>query len=355
MPLTWRKVKERAECSTAKKMYALEKEVNFRWASKVFGTYGKRELTHHDYVPLEASHKIDETGQFAELIYSSIPLSLLAEHFNELERSSDQLARYSALRHAEIVATYRGTVASLPAAIFFRRDTKHLVVAISGTSSALQAAHDARILKVSMPSPGRGSVHAGFWALYRGLKDMLLQGIREGIERYQPSEVVVTGHSMGGSVAYLLCLDLLLAENASMFSNNVALSVVVFGAPRTGNAKLVEYFHSLVKSFREEHTFTEYSIKGYNDGVPTFPPVALGYRHFCKEPFYTAYGKLYRIPPEESECSLFHVPPDSPDEVTIFPRGGHNYYNSRDLEGLKRELCVLAKDPKHAHLLQVKL
>jgi hypothetical protein len=138
-------------------------------------------------------------------------------------------------------------------------------------------------------------------------------------------------------------------------------------------------------------------------GVPAVPPRAVGYLHFCDDPFYAFRRKLYRVPKGQKEFSLFRVDgglsgatPDKPlgdpvstssppktnvdvDGSTIrspkskdgsdvpadwmevrisktpkpgfkhpsnaggtakarnsFPRGGHNYYNGRDLEAFRR-------------------
>ena len=79
---------------------------------------------------------------------------------------------------------------------------------------------------------------------------------------------------MGGSLAYLLLLDLLseeLPRNQSILSA-LKIYIAVMGAPRTGDAKLADCFQSLLRQFREKFklgpTFlTEYSIQGYNDGI----------------------------------------------------------------------------------------
>lgn len=81
-------------------------------------------------------------------------------------------------------------------------------------------------------------------------------------------------------------------------------------------------------------------------GVPALPLACLGYRHFCKEPLYTAGGVLYNTPAAESEYSLFHVMDDSEGgdydgHAPIFPLGGHNYYNGRDLERFIRRTSWL--------------
>lgn len=59
---------------------------------------------------------------------------------------------------------------------------------------------------------------------------------------------------------------------------------------------------------------------------------------------YTVGGRLYLIPSNESEHSLFHVQPtDESRIVPEFPRGGHNYYNGRELEKFLRRIAWLDK------------
>jgi len=77
-------------------------------------------------------------------------------------------------------------------------------------------------------------------------------------------------------------------------------------------------------------------------GIPAIPPLWFGYRHFCKEPFYTIWGRLFKIPTGECEHPEFRVQLDGDkDGVRLFPMGGHNYYGGRDLEQFKRRTTWL--------------
>jgi len=151
---------------------------------------------------------------------------------------------------------------------------------------------------------------------------------------------------MGGSLAYLLLLDLLaeeLDQERSILST-LRLRIAVYGAPRTGDGQLVKHFHSVVEDYRskfelDETFFVEYSVQGYNDGIPAIPPPALGYRHFCLAPLYSAGGRLYQ-PPSPNDSQAMFFPPEN--DMQIFPMGGHNYYNGRDLEFFRKQTGWLA-------------
>lgn len=207
------------------------------------------------------------TGQFAEVAYSALSIPFLIENHATLSQPNYPLENYDALRGCIVVDSFRGKSADLPAYVAFRPTTKQLVLSICGTSSLKHALHDLRAMRIEHPSR-RGGVHAGFWDLYQGIKDMLFSGIKRGIHEHSPAELVLTGHSMGGSIAYLLCIDLLTDHNN--WETDLPLKLVVFGAPRTGDAELVNYFRSLTETLwttSGKHSFKEYSVKGYNDGT----------------------------------------------------------------------------------------
>jgi hypothetical protein len=78
-------------------------------------------------------------------------------------------------------------------------------------------------------------------------------------------------------------------------------------------------------------------------GVPAIPPRSLGYRHFARTPLYFTQGRLYHIPASESEYSIFKVDDSNPKDdtrprLTDHPKGGHLYYNGRDMERTIRRL-----------------
>ncbi|RDB29816.1 Mono- and diacylglycerol lipase [Hypsizygus marmoreus] len=332
-----------------RRMYASEKLMNFRWISKVVATRSSYMLRDANLASPEVTAELAELGQFAEVVYSAVPFDFIFQNIAMLSEPDFPLEGYDALQPSILASSLEGRVGRLPAYIVYRPSTKQLVVAISGTSSVQLALHDIRTLKHRHPSRC-GHVHSGFWALYKGIKPLMFDAIRKGIREHDVDELVVTGHSMGGSISYLLCMDLLSTDGTpnSPLSPGLKLKLAVFGSPRTGDAKLVGYWRELITAYRKSYGpdhMTEYSVKAYNDGVPALPPSHFGFRHFAQAPLYLDRSQLYHVPPSEAEHALFEAASYDPNRLMTlkFPRGGHNYYNGHDLERLMRRFLWLDK------------
>ncbi|KAJ7185807.1 Alpha/Beta hydrolase protein [Mycena filopes] len=384
-------------------MYASEKLMNFRWISKILATYSPYTLSSKDLAPPAIQTYLSEVGQFAEVAYSALPstIQFLFANLPTLLEPPFPLEGYESLRGASLVSAFTGTTARLPAFVALRPlegGGKQLIAAFSGTATALQALHDVRALPHRHPAR-RGRVHAGFWALYMGVREQALAAIRRGLADTGEGEVrelVLTGHSMGGAVAQLLLLDILrdptllpalhtpllpplhtpLHTPTSIIPTNttttapaptpIPIRLVVFGAPRSATSPLARYYASLLAARRASHgpdSILEYSVKTWRDGVPALPPRSFGYRHYAERPLYWVHGRLYWVPSTEREHTLFHVAGDEEkdakedakeadakdaDTGPLHPRGGHNYYNGRDMEKLVRRVLWLDKAVKRA-------
>jgi len=263
--------------------YASEKDNNFRWVLSLFATYSNCTLTDDDLVSEDLHNEITQLGifpvirydigktrqpgQFAELVYSAVPVQFLIENYSTLSQPHYPLEKYDTLRDCLFVDAFCGTCADLPAFIVFQPVSRRLVVSIAGSTSITHMLHNVRCYRTAHPS-GRGQVHSGFLRLYEGIKNPLFDGIRQGVEKYSPTELILTGHSMGASIVYLFIIELLAQDDPIL--PRVKLSSCIFGSPRVGDSDLVDHFLTLVRSFRErfgQDAFREYSIKGYNDGV----------------------------------------------------------------------------------------
>ncbi|KAL1740723.1 Alpha/Beta hydrolase protein [Schizophyllum fasciatum] len=304
-----------------KEIYAAEKLMNFRWIAKTVATTSPYVLQAQDMVPQAIVEELSLIARAARL-----PLRLLP-----------------ALLDSTLVASFHGIVARLPATIHHHRPTNRLVLAISGTSSLQHANYDVQTLKHRHPSR-RGQAHAGFWHLYKALKARAVDALRGALTSFpEVGELVVTGHSMGGVVSQLLMLDLL-ADASLLPRPAMRMKICAFGSPRPGDAALSQYWQELVQARRLAHgeaSFIEYIVKAYNDAVPALPPLAMGFCHFTRTPFYLADHHLYRVPERVAECTLFDVQERAADAT--YPNGGHNYYNGRPIERFFRRVNWLEK------------
>ncbi len=124
-----------------------------------------------------------------------------------------------------------------------------------------------------------GSVHQGFGDSFASIEADLFEELAEIITRSgtQPSQIVVTGHSLGGAVATLMVT----AIAKSDWLNTVGtppLSCVTFAAPRAATPSFQEQFDALgIPFWRVENT---------DDLVPDVPPKQI---LLCE---YTHLGQL---------------------------------------------------------------
>ncbi|KLO06925.1 alpha/beta-hydrolase [Schizopora paradoxa] len=227
-----------------------------------------------------------------------------------------------------------------------------VVVTFSGTCNVWHVFQDMDVRRAVYPVPSTtektpsARVHKGFWRLYTGLRPAMAKILSSALEQYPTADLVLTGHSLGAAMCYLLAMDVLLGSGELGFGVNDKganeggrkITLAAFGCPRIGDSGLVKVFVDAVAQYRKkygENSFEEYSIKAFDDGAHCLPQHGFGYRHICQSPFYLYHGDLYRIPAGDAESSYFKV--DSGDHTdkaaaSLYPLGGHNYYNNRNME-----------------------
>lgn len=260
-----------------RQMYATEKLVNFRLLAKLLGTRSHQVLTSADLAPLSLHSDLSIFSQFAELAYSVVPIETVFRNFDILSGTGFPLEGYDALKESIFIDAVRGKLADVPAFVAYRWQLKQLVVAFSGTSSFSQALQDMRASKTPYPiarhehRSSQCSVHTGFWKLYEGIGPMTLDVVGRALEKFTVEEIVLTGHSMGGVLCYLLVLDMIGARQGTVFklASSTALRIVAFGSPRWANEAMAQYWNDTARAYRAEHgedSLREYSVKGLNDG-----------------------------------------------------------------------------------------
>ncbi|XP_066380262.1 lipase-like isoform X2 [Miscanthus floridulus] len=131
-------------------------------------------------------------------------------------------------------------------------------------------------VNLNYPNMPNAKVHIGFYSSYNNtvLRPAITNAVRKARKLHGHSNIIVTGHSMGGAIASFCALDLAM----SFGSNNVHL--MTFGQPRVGNAAFASYFAKYVtNTIRMTHE---------RDIVPHLPPYffflpQLTYKHFPRE------------------------------------------------------------------------
>jgi predicted lipase len=123
-------------------------------------------------------------------------------------------------------------------------------------------------LKHKHPAGEGCAVHAGFWKMYKGIKPEVIGAVKKGLRDYDVTELVLTGHSLGGALSYLLAIDLLVPGGLEL-PTGLGLKLAVFGSPRCGNARMLRMWIDLTEKYRTqngEDSLKEYSVKAFNDG-----------------------------------------------------------------------------------------
>jgi len=73
------------------------------------------------------------------------------------------------------------------------------------------------------------------------------------------------------------------------------------------------------------------------------PLMKTGYVHHTTNPLFLRNDQLFRIPDSEKEYGSFDTPSVEDAPPPLHPKGGHNYYNGRELEKLARRVDALSK------------
>jgi predicted lipase len=139
----------------------------------------------------------------------------------------------------------------------------------------------------------RIQVHTGFQESYLAVSGDLMKVVQElVIELYPDYDVVVLGHSLGGSMSTLFAMHL--REHLNFPTSR--MQVYTYGQPRVGNNHFANYYNSLdIPTVR---------FVNEKDIVPHIPFGFMGYEHHPQEAWWTR-GSLQRCSSdnEDPSCS----------------------------------------------------
>lgn len=140
------------------------------------------------------------------------------------------------------------------------------VIAIRGTDKIIEWLIDAEFVPTPFTEvPAAGHVEDGFLSVYRTLSGLMPDGktpqdLHAFLKAQAPAtNVVVTGHSLGGAIANLLALDAAVNDGAAN------LGLWTFAAPKTGFGEFATLFTQKVPN--------SIRISNEPDIVPKVPPL----------------------------------------------------------------------------------
>ncbi|KAI9297829.1 alpha/beta-hydrolase [Neoconidiobolus thromboides FSU 785] len=117
-------------------------------------------------------------------------------------------------------------------------------------------------------------IHRGFFQCSESLKKNItlsLKKLYSKDSKYKDYHIILTGHSLGGSMAVLAALYL--KQEFDLNSND--LSVYTYGQPRIGNSNFVNLI--------QQNQLKIIRVTNRNDPIPHSPPAILGFHHHGNE------------------------------------------------------------------------
>jgi predicted lipase len=91
---------------------------------------------------------------------------------------------------------------------------------------------------------GFALVHKGFLDAANNVRDDVLSTIKR-VSTESLKSVLISGHSLGGALAVLLSIAIVM--DTSLSERNISVRVITFGAPAVGNARFVRFLERIVR------------------------------------------------------------------------------------------------------------
>jgi hypothetical protein len=123
-----------------------------------------------------------------------------------------------------------------------------IVVSFRGSKTLSNWINDMRFAHVDTPFPECTGcfLHKGFIRSYDSIAVPLFVAVGQLRSQYNTSKLMVTGHSLGGALAQLAALDLIIHDQFAVFS----AALYTFGSPRIGNNNFQLYLQSKTFGWR---------------------------------------------------------------------------------------------------------
>ncbi len=140
-----------------------------------------------------------------------------------------------------------------------------------------------------LPYP-QALVHAGFYAAFNSMAPNSTLLTAKALAKYPTFDVLVTGHSLGCSLALFAFVQLL---ESDLIPAHTRLSFMGYGCPRVGNEVFVDYVANL--TLARVPTPPVFRVVHFQDLVAHLPPQYTGFNHVPTEIFYDEPMAAYKV------------------------------------------------------------
>ncbi|KAK4157641.1 Alpha/Beta hydrolase protein [Chaetomidium leptoderma] len=169
--------------------------------------------------------------------------------------------------NATVVASFIGTILDTRGFVAVDPVDQQIVVSFRGTTSVRNWIVDIFFLQIPCDLGAGCLAHSGFAASWVEVASRVLAAVNTAKAANPTYQIIVTGHSLGGSIATLATAYIRKAGHAA--------DLYTYGAPRVGNAAFVQYV--------TDQPGGEYRITHTDDPVPRLPPIFANFRHTSPE------------------------------------------------------------------------
>lgn len=276
-------------------------------------SYEKVCFSHEGRVEAEALESIQKAVIFnkqtpitPEMMSMAIRLCMCANNLilNTGDVSCTPLPHYLDGHRCVLFSNILGRREALGEIVYPKINPEMPIIFFRGTTSTRDWIEDLRMnlvplqLRASTLSPettvGNAMVHSGFQDAYLGVNVKMKEFINKMQTVLRPSvtQFLIVGHSLGGGLATLAALDLVLWSN-----RRIQVTVVTCGSPRAGNIEMCQLYNRLVpRTTRCANTL---------DPVVNEPPTFMGYAHVWSELEMTVSPSAAGLPPDNGPHSLY--------------------------------------------------
>jgi len=192
-------------------------------------------------IPTDINEKYDyDTARFCADIVSRVEIAVWTKKKLHIHPKTKLLKE---INYKESENPFIGIVIS--------DENNRVWIAFRGTVNLEEWEEDIQYQEQEYKDNNKVLCHAGFLSIYHKIKNQIM----DTVDKAKPSQIIITGHSLGSALATLISLDLA--------NKNYLVYVYLFASPRVCNREFALEIEGNVKAF--------YRINNMAGMIPTMP------------------------------------------------------------------------------------